>query len=239
MAQSEHLILVSAGTLTLPEREGKLGGTNRGTLIGPIMTPSIEDEWKATVKRKRDIYGKRHRVAVGGKVEGSARRKDEDVDAVFHFASPPALYEDLLHRFFVQSVLDMTPGSGVFAATCASKRVGYFGICMTEQHKTELQRRVVISTLNSMMTQGSDIYDPKAASALGKASTTTTPKPSPPPPKPTAPPSSPHGDSGSKRKRKPKGAAKATASAAAPAADGGSAELSELSEGDGESDWSL
>ena len=49
--QTEGLHLVSAGPLNLPERGcAHYGGSNRGTVIGPVLTPAISDEWKLTVK---------------------------------------------------------------------------------------------------------------------------------------------------------------------------------------------
>ena len=53
LPQVEHMHLVHLGGLNLPERQCQYGGSNRGTIIGPVKTPSVEVEWKLTVK---DIF---------------------------------------------------------------------------------------------------------------------------------------------------------------------------------------
>ena len=51
LSQMEHMWMIpGGGPLNLPERACAYGGTNRGTIIGPVKTPSIESEWKLTVK---------------------------------------------------------------------------------------------------------------------------------------------------------------------------------------------
>ena len=54
LQQSESIFLITAGPLNLPERAcPHYGGTNRGTIIGPITTPATETEWKLSVKDPR------------------------------------------------------------------------------------------------------------------------------------------------------------------------------------------
>ena len=50
LKQIEHMWLISRGALVLPERDGCIGGTNKGQVIGPIRSTSIEADWKATKK---------------------------------------------------------------------------------------------------------------------------------------------------------------------------------------------
>ena len=91
-----------------------------------MVLPEPTAGWQATVKAKRDIYGKRNRIAVGGKTtEGKLeRRNDGDIEPVFWWTMPEAFYEELIHRFFVKHVIDLTPGGGCFAEGCIKNRVG-------------------------------------------------------------------------------------------------------------------
>ena len=74
---------------------------NKGTMIGPIVLDKPEDCWSATCKEKRSIYGRRGRIAVGGKnPDGQdGKRNDDDWEPVFWWAPPVQFYEELLHRW--------------------------------------------------------------------------------------------------------------------------------------------
>lgn len=55
LPQVENILLVCVGPLNLPERQCQVfGGTNRGTVMGPVKTPTTESEWKLTVKDPRE-----------------------------------------------------------------------------------------------------------------------------------------------------------------------------------------
>ena len=85
--------MISNAALCLPERTGKhFEGTNKGTALGPVVLLETTAGWQATVKAKRDIYGKRYRIAVGGKTtEGKLeRRSGGDVEPTFWWTMPEA-----------------------------------------------------------------------------------------------------------------------------------------------------
>ena len=68
LKQVETLHVICSGNLCLPDRQGKhFPGSNKGTAIGPVTLADPDEEWSATVKDKRTIYGKRFRIAVGGR----------------------------------------------------------------------------------------------------------------------------------------------------------------------------
>lgn len=180
--QVEMMHVVSTEALSLPERAGKhYEGSNKGTCLGPITLTPPADEWKATVKDKREIYGKRNRIAVGGRTEEGkqARRLESAVEPVCFHTMPLLFYEEVLHRFFGKSVFDLTPGAGVFGEACVKNRIGYFCIAMTERHAVELEERFRLAALRFMCEESSPIYNPKCAEAFGKTGTTTTPTPKP------------------------------------------------------------
>ena len=98
LRQVEGMHVMTHGCLSLPERPGKhYPGTNRGTVLGPIVFTSVENDWQLTVKQKREVYTRRFRIAVGGRNPGGEAdpRKDSDVEPVFHWSFPAPFYEDL------------------------------------------------------------------------------------------------------------------------------------------------
>ena len=72
-------------------------------------------------------------------------------------------HQALLHRFFGKTVIDFTPGSGAFAAEAVASRIGYFGVCFSEEHRESLLKRLQFATLQAMLCEGTAIYEPKAA----------------------------------------------------------------------------
>jgi hypothetical protein len=190
LRQSEGMHIITSGLLTLPERISKhYSGTNKGTMLGPITLSKLEEEWSATVKEKRAIYGKRCRIAVGGKSpEGAVgKRTDTDMEPVFFWQYPFTFYEELIDRYFGRTVFDLTPGSGNFGEAALKNRVAYFCIAMTEEHATFLTEKFQFAALKYMVEEGSSIYNPKCAAALDmKPATIKVPKLKPPPAKPIA-----------------------------------------------------
>ena len=175
--QVEMMTMVSRSALNLPERQGKHYNTsNKGTVLGPVALTRPETEWQATVKDKREIYGKRFRIAVGGRVDGevSKRRNDGDLEPTFFFTLPLQFFEELLHLYFVKSVIDLTPGSGIFGEAAIRNRCGYFCIAMSERHALELDKRFRLAALRFMCEEGCPVYNPKCAEAFGKRTATTT-----------------------------------------------------------------
>lgn len=126
--QVEVMHMLSSAAISLPERAGKhFPGTNKGTVLGPVLLPESTSGLQATVKAKRNIYGKRNRIAVGGKsTEGKLeKRNDTDVEPLFWWTMPAEFYEELIHRYFIKNVIDLTPGDGRFAEVCIKHRAGY------------------------------------------------------------------------------------------------------------------
>ena len=134
-----------------------------------------------SVKDKRALYGKRNRIAVGGKTNGqddkAGKRKDTDMEPVFWWTLCLEFYEELIHRFFINHVIDLTPGAGMMAEASIRNRVTYFGVAFTELHQTELIKRMELAALRAMRTEGTAIYNPKCAQAFAPPSTNPAPTP--------------------------------------------------------------
>lgn len=142
-----------------------------GTVIGPIALQSDDDPsvWSASVRVKKEIYGKRFRIAVGGKSGDSKpeKRNDTDTEPVFFWAMPGAFYEELLHRFFGKVVLDLTPGPGTFGEIALKHRIGYYCLAMSEKHAVELEKKFRMAVLKYLCEEGCPLYNPKCAEAFG------------------------------------------------------------------------
>ena len=114
-----------------------------------------------SVKDKRALYGRRNRIAVGGKTQGQAaeavRRKDTDMEPVFWWTLGPEFYEELIHRFFIKHVIDLTPGAGLMVEASISNRATYFGIAFTELQRNALIKRMALAALRAMRTEGTAI----------------------------------------------------------------------------------
>eukprot|EP00812_Abedinium_dasypus_P014810 NODE_836_length_1348_cov_3.029389.p2 GENE.NODE_836_length_1348_cov_3.029389~~NODE_836_length_1348_cov_3.029389.p2 ORF type:complete len:272 (+),score=118.81 NODE_836_length_1348_cov_3.029389:215-1030(+) len=165
------LYVLSTSMLNLPERHGKhYEGSNKGTALGPIKLKDVEEEWSATVKFKRSLYGTKARIAVGGKTAGGtpAKRQDDATEPIFWKGMPPNFYDEVLHRFFAKNVVDLTAGNGEFMLQSVRNRVGYFGICLTSIHKTELEKMARIYILKAMCDETCALYSPKCAEAFEK-----------------------------------------------------------------------
>jgi hypothetical protein len=208
LKQVETLHVVCSGNLTLPDRQGKnYPGSNKGTAIGPVTLADPDEEWSATVKEKRTLYGKRFRIAVGGKTEGTSaeKRNDTDREPVFFWSYPQLFYEEILHRFFGRAVFDMTPGPGSFGEVCLKQRTGYFALAMTESHAACLLERFELAALRYMTVSGNTHYQSRCAEALGVAAPVAKTKakakvePAPKKPKPAA------GEPAPKKKNKNEG----------------------------------
>ena len=172
LKQVETLHVLCCGTLCLPDRAGKhYSGSNKGTAIGPVTLANPDEEWSATVKEKRLLYGKRWRIAVGGKTDGTSaeKRHDTDREPVFFWSYPHLFYDEILHRFFGRAVFDMTPGAGCFGEVCLKQRAGYFCFAMTEAHAACLQERLELAALRYMTESGNTHYQARCAEALGIA----------------------------------------------------------------------
>jgi hypothetical protein len=65
--QVESLLIISATALKLSEHARlHCPGTNRGNVIGPFTWPNAEQQWKASVSKKKEIIGTDGIILVGG-----------------------------------------------------------------------------------------------------------------------------------------------------------------------------
>ena len=175
--QSANLRVCSAQPLNLPTRDSKhypSSGTNQGTIIGPVVLTEVSKEWQATFEQKKEIYGK-FRIAVGGKTPGfegdtKGRRENGDLEMVFYNSMPGKYYSELIHRFFLAYIFDLSPGAGTFGEICIEEGVTYVGIAFTESHAEELNNRFKMASLRLMCDESCSMhYNAKCVMFFGSA----------------------------------------------------------------------
>ena len=138
--QLETAYIASGGKICLPERAWTHHpGSNNGDTISNVAIPSLDnpDVWRMTWKEKKEFYGKKHLILVGGKTDVSsqspkiAKRSDATIEPVCFHPFPIDLYEDLIDGFYVKLIIDLSPDM-MLAWACLKKRIGYVGICYTQ-----------------------------------------------------------------------------------------------------------
>ena len=133
---------------------------------------------------QKKLFGKKNLIPVGGKTKGASpddaveRKTDATEVPVTYHGMPAAWYDELIHMFFLKSIVDLTPLDAKFAWQAVLNRVGYVGIAFTEDHKTMIYARLVELMKNEMCQTGSKLYNAQYAKAAGL---TQTPPPVPPP----------------------------------------------------------
>ena len=70
------------------------------------------------------------------------------------------VYEELLHSFVVQAMVDGTPGPGHCALACVRRRVPYLGLCLSDDHAALLMKRIVYLVFQEMKQEDSILLEP-------------------------------------------------------------------------------
>ena len=181
-------MVLTSKRLSLPPRARKhYPGSTNGDLISGIAWGKIADEWHVSWKEKREMYGKKHLIAVGGKTEHTGdepkinNRSNNEKEPFCYNSAPESFLEEILHGYFVKSVVDMSPADGKLAFVCLRQRVGYVGICYNEQHVKALEKRLLQRLEKEMVNSNSPLFSSAYAAAIGGVESNEA---TPPPPKP-------------------------------------------------------
>ena len=70
-------------------------------------------------------------------------------------------YDNLLHDYFIKSVVDLTPGPGELAIAAMARGLGYVGLCMTEGHRDGLMKLFSEFVLEGMQSESSTFFQPR------------------------------------------------------------------------------
>ena len=72
----------------------------------------------------------------------------------------------IVGRFFIKNVLDLSPGPGTFAIAASKLRLGYWCLCMSSEHASQLRKMAQDTTLRMMLDPNSGIYNVKVAKLM-------------------------------------------------------------------------
>ena len=191
--QLETCHILSKGRISLPERSRQyFPGTNCGDTLTNVDVPPPEDVWRLTWKNKKQLYGKKHLIAVGGKTDGvdthdHVKRTDDTMEPVVFHPMPLTFYFQVLEDFYAKRVIDLVAGDAFFAYACLLRRVGYVGICFTQYHADALHAHLISKLRVDMADPANALYNPSYALAIGANSADPADPQHPPggaPPKP-------------------------------------------------------
>ncbi len=93
-------------------------------------------------------------------------RADTALEPVFFHSYPVALFREWVHCFAAAVWCDFTAGCGHSAMACLESKCPYFGLTMTDVHREELVKRLLVLVYDSMKEQGSALYNPSLAKAV-------------------------------------------------------------------------
>jgi hypothetical protein len=176
--QTEWAHMLSHARVSLPERRRKnYPGSTSGDTIYGVGKPELGSEWTVTWKEKKTMYGKKNLIPVGGKTEGAdpddppERKTDATVLPVAYHGMPAVWYDELIHTFFIKSVVDLTPGDAKFAWQALINRIGYVGIVFTPAHGAAITKRLKDQIMEEMIKPGSCMFNAQYARAAGVETT--------------------------------------------------------------------
>lgn len=124
-------------------------------MVGPVALPAFDSDsvWKLPAKLKKEVFGKAGaKILVGGlpNIPGvsaeelkklSGQTKDDIPTApqpVFYHEWPLSLHEELVHSYQLRAIYDLCSGGPDMPMTCIRNEIPYFGLTLTESHKSML-----------------------------------------------------------------------------------------------------
>ena len=158
--QLETCHIISKGKVSIPERSRQhFPGTNCGDTLTDVNIPHPDDVWRLS---KKALCGK---TEVDGPHE---KRSPETIEPVIYHPMPSKFYSQLLDDFYVKRVIDLVACDGMFAYACLKHRVGYVGICFTQEHASLLEEMFIAKLKVDMAVVGDPLYNPQYAMAIGE-----------------------------------------------------------------------
>ena len=153
---------------------GASGATPAG--IGPVAYTCEEESWKRSFKEKKVIYGKANRIAPGGRTPGvdsetanKMRRKDEDLEHVFHFSLPWKFHADVMRCLGARTVTALTLGDGQMALAAMLAEKPFVGVAFTDEHRNGVRTHLANTIFKSFFSEGTPFFDAQIAKELVEA----------------------------------------------------------------------
>ena len=86
-------------------------------------------------------------------------------EPVFWHSRPLNLCTELLCSYHLAAMIDAGAGDGNMALACALSRLPYVGMCLTDEHLTLVQERIVSEIMLRMLSSSEPVYEPKLAAS--------------------------------------------------------------------------
>ena len=104
---------------------------------------------------------------VGGGVGSGSSRLGPDVkQPIVYHELPLQLWQGQLHAQSASMIIDLTPQTGRLASWCATKRIGYVGVCHTEWQRNYIFENAVKEIMDKLADPSSEISVPKFINAV-------------------------------------------------------------------------
>lgn len=143
---------------------GGPGDAEPADAASEIQVPDCDNWAEHTVEDT--LPGKDQFVLRPGRLSRAVVREDTNIEPAFLHALDIKVYEELLHSFVVQAMVDGTPGPGHCALACVRRRVPYLGLCLSDDHATFLMKRIVYLVFQEMKKEDSPLFEPTLTNFL-------------------------------------------------------------------------
>lgn len=166
ISQMEYVHLLTGSAMRVaPKTRAIYEGTNQGELVGFVKAMAWDDDdscMRASPSQIKDIFGKIGTMLVGGANPDGSHKPDfnDGREPVFFHSHPYELDAEMSHSYPACAHIDLTCGMGNRALYCIVKKVPYFGLCVTDNHREAVIKRLETKVFKMMQEEGNALYQP-------------------------------------------------------------------------------
>ena len=126
-----------------------------GRTPGESCSGSDDEESAADEDGNGEDAGELPEVGVG---RGHGRLAETTIQPISYHALPRVVMDSLTFAYWAQTCLDMTPGFGQLCKDMALQKIGYIGICHSEQQRQYIEENTIKEILEAMKNADSKVY---------------------------------------------------------------------------------
>jgi len=160
--------------MSLPKYEKRQNRIIKGSTVGDslvgVKCPDLEnprETWRLTWKEKKLMLGASSVTEQVRGQESEDSRCGDGIEPMNYHQRHPELWLEILFRFNVKAVVDLTASDGVLAQVCCQERVPYVGLCHGSEHASALQSRLNATTFLAMLDPTNEmLHKPKLVSLM-------------------------------------------------------------------------
>ena len=172
LRQIEKIQLSFASLPKYEKRRNKIfEGTTVGDLFNNVGCPDLEnpkDTWRLSWKEKKPLLGQASVMELARPgADGSDARSDDGIEPFNYQQRHPSVWQEVLYRFNVKAVVDLTASDGVLALVCCQERIPYVGLCNNALHASALQSRLNATVFLAMLDPKNErLHKPKLVALM-------------------------------------------------------------------------